>query len=58
VAALLRPFMNPWYFRFDAALDATVSVGSAQEKISGKGIYELMIFGDAGDLKNDRNKGH
>jgi hypothetical protein len=50
VAPFVRPFVNPWYFRFDAALDATVSVGSVKENISGKSIYELMLFGDARDL--------
>jgi len=49
---LLRPLMNPWYYRFEASLDASIELAGAgaEDRIHGAGLYEMMLFGKASGL--------
>lgn len=51
LAAILRPFVNPWYYRFAARFEARVSVDGSAETARGEGVYEMMVFGKASELR-------
>ena len=44
--------MNPWYYRFEASLDASIELAGAgaEDRIHGAGLYEMMLFGKASGL--------
>jgi hypothetical protein len=37
-------FVNPYYFRFDAALDVKINLDNCQTRQQGKAMYELMLL--------------
>lgn len=41
---LARLFTNPYYFRFNAALDLEIGLESLHDTVSGQALYELMML--------------
>lgn len=39
-----RLFSNPYYFRFNAALDLDIRMGDLEDRQSGRALYEIMLL--------------
>jgi predicted secreted hydrolase len=42
--AILRLFVNPYYFRFNVNLELQVELGHLRETVNGSALYEIMLL--------------